>query len=158
MSLGCSSGDARGSQSGSEGAESSPSISLAGRVTDAAHVLTEEQKVGLSAKLEKLELATGHQVVVVTVPTIGGRDIAIFTRDLANSWGIGRKDYDDGVVLLIAPYERKARIAVGYGLEEKLPDSLCQQIMTEQMIPHFRHGDMAAGIEAGVNALSTQLH
>lgn len=96
-------------------------------------------------------------MVVATVRTLGGQDIATFTRNLANAWGIGRKDYNDGVVLLVAPNERKARIAVGLGLEKALPDALCRQIMDEQMLPRFREGDLSAGIEAGVDALIARL-
>ena len=157
LAVACSNGGASGSQSGPEAA-GSPSIGLAGRVTDAAEILTQEQEAGLSKKLEKLEFATDHQMAVVTVPTLGGRNVAAFTRDLANSWGIGREGHDDGVVLLVAPKERKARIAVGYGLEKTLPDALCEQIRAEQMIPRFQEGNFAGGLEAGVDALSSRLH
>lgn len=157
LALGCNNGRASSSQSNREVATPASSVPLAGRVTDAAKVLTVEQEASLSAKLEELERATGHQMVVATVPTLGGQDVAQFTRNLANSWGIGRKGYDDGVVLLIAPNERKARIAVGYGLEKKLPDALCQQIMAEEIIPRFRQGKLASGIESGVNALVARL-
>ena len=126
---------------------------LAGWVTDAAHILSPEQQARLSAKLQQLERSTQHQVVVVTVPTLGGRDVADFTRDLANEWGIGRKGYNDGVVLLVAPNERKVRLAVGYGLEGKLTDNACQQIIEKTMLPRFRQGDVPGGIEAGTDAL-----
>ena len=96
-------------------------------------------------------------MVIVTVSTLGGRDVADFTRDLANSWGIGRKGHNDGVVLLVAPNERKVRIAVGYGLEKALPNALCQKIIDEQMLPRFREGDLPAGIEAGSRALIARL-
>lgn len=96
-------------------------------------------------------------MVVVTVPTLGGADIATFTRDLANSWGIGRKGHDDGVVILVAPNERKVRIAVGYGLENVLTHDLCKQIIDEQMLPRFRQGDLPGGIESGANAVIARL-
>ena len=96
-------------------------------------------------------------MVVATVPTLGGADVATFTKDLANKWGIGRKDYDDGVVLLVAPNERKVRIAVGYGLEKSLTPDLCKQIIDQQMLPRFREGDLAGGIEAGAKALIARL-
>jgi uncharacterized protein len=157
LSLGCSNSQAGDSQASHEVAAPRSSIDLVGRVTDAANVLTNEQETGLSTKLESLERTTGRQMIVVTVPTLGGQDIAAFSRDLANSWGIGREGYDDGVVLLVAPNEHEARIAVGYGLEQTLPDSLCQQIMAKQMIPRFQQSDLAGGIEAGVDALSSHL-
>lgn len=96
-------------------------------------------------------------MVVVTAPTTGGRDIADFARDLGNSWGIGRKGYNDGVMILVAPNERKVRIAVGYGLEKRLTDRLCKQIIEQEMLPHLREGDFAGGIGAGTDALIAQL-
>ena len=132
-------------------------LDLTGRVTDAADLLTPAQEAALSAKLERLERTTQHQMVVVTVPSLGGSDIATFTADLANSWRIGRKDHDDGAVLLIAPSERKVRIAVGYGLEKILTDAVCKEIIQEQMLPSFRKGDLPHGIGAGVDALIARL-
>lgn len=133
-------------------------VPLAGRVTDAAHILSPHEQVILSDRLEKLEQKTQHQLVVVTVPSLGGRDVADYTRDLANSWGIGRKGYNDGVVLLVAPTEHKVRIAVGYGLEKRLSDATCQQIIDQEVLPLFRKGDLPGGIEAGTNALIASLH
>ena len=134
-----------------------PAIPLAGRVTDAAHILSAAERSALTIKSERLERATQHQMVVVTIPSLGGRDIADFARDLGNSWGIGRKGYDDGVILLVAPHERKVRIAVGYGLEKTLTSSVCQKIIDESILPRFRKGDLAGGIEAGTDALVKRL-
>ena len=85
------------------------------------------------------------------------RDIANFTRDLANSWGIGRKGYNDGVVLLVAPNEHAVRIAVGYGLERQLTDPVCEQIIKQAMLPHFRRRDLSGGIQAGTDRLIARL-
>jgi uncharacterized protein len=134
-----------------------PAVALIGRVTDTAHILSAQQQSALSTKLERLEQRTKHQMVVVTVPTLKGRDVADFTRDLANSWGIGRKGYNDGIVLLVAPHEQKVRIAVGYGLERQLTHEVCQQIIDQEMLPRFRRGDLRGGIEAGADALITRL-
>lgn len=134
-----------------------PAIALAGRVTDAAHILTPAQASGLSIKLENLERATGHQMVIVTAPTLAGQDVATFTRKLGNDWGIGRKGVNDGVVLLVAPNERKVRISVGYGLEKTLPRAACQEIIDQLLLPRFREGDVAGGIDAGVDALIRRL-
>jgi uncharacterized protein len=130
-----------------------PNIALTGRVTDAAHILDDAREASLSRRLEQLERKTGHQMVVVTVPTLGGQDVAAFTRALGNAWGIGRAKQDDGVILLVAPNERKARIAVGYGLEKTLPNAVCDKIMGDQILPRFRAGDLPGGIEAGASAL-----
>jgi uncharacterized protein len=160
--LACSDGKASSSQPERSAASPvvavrSASLPLTGRVTDAASVLSHEQRARLSAKLEQLERSTHHQMVVVTVPALSGRDVADFTRDLANEWGIGRKGYDDGVVLLVAPNERKVRIAVGYGLEGTLTHEVCQQIIDTAMLPRFRHRDISGGIEAGTDALIVRL-
>lgn len=157
LTFGSSIHEVKGAKVGQEAVASTGFPSLAGRVTDVAQVLTGQQKNRLSAKLELIEQTTGHQMIVVTVPTLGGRDIAGFARDLGNTWGIGRKGYDDGVILLVAPRERRIRIAVGYGLEEALPNALCKQIIDKQMLPHFRNDDLAGGIEAGVDALASRL-
>lgn len=132
-------------------------MALAGRVTDGAEILEPAAEAKLSGKLETLERATGRQLVVVTVPTLGGRDIAAFTRDLGNAWGIGREKEDDGVILLVAPNERQVRIAVGHGLEGTLTDDICSQIIESEMLPHFRRSDLRGGIEAGVDALVSRL-
>ena len=88
---------------------------------------------------------------------LDGQDVATFTRNLGNSWGIGRKGHDDGVIFLIAPNERKTRIEVGDGLRTVLPDALCRQILQEKVLPRFREGDLAGGVEAGANALIERL-
>ena len=111
----------------------------------------------LTSTLAALEKRTGHQMVVVTVPDLGGQPIEDYARNLGNRWGIGRKEYNDGVVILMAPRERKIRISVGYGLESKLPNSLCQSIIDEAMLPRFRANDYAGGLAAGVDALITHL-
>jgi len=161
FTLACSNGQAISAPAaGTESENSATSMAavpLAGRVTDTAHILSPQEQATLSGRLAKLEQKTQHQLVVVTVPSLDGRDVANYTRDLANSWGIGRKGYDDGVVLLVAPKERKVRIAVGYGLEKRLPDGVCQQIIDQKILPSFRKGDLSGGIEAGTDALIARL-
>lgn len=130
-----------------------PAIELVGRVTDQANILSEDQRATISKKLEQLEAATQHQMVVATVSSLEGREIEPFTTDLANAWGIGRRDINDGVVVLVAPNERKVRIAVGYGLESTLTDELCAEIIENAMLPNFREGAYFSGIESGVDAL-----
>ncbi|MCT2400727.1 TPM domain-containing protein [Novosphingobium mangrovi (ex Huang et al. 2023)] len=135
----------------------SDTLRLQGRVTDAANILAADVERRLSARLQRLEEATGHQMVVVTTPSLGGEDIATYTRALGNRRGVGRKDYDDGIIVLIAPQERKTRIAVGYGLEKVLTDAACAEVIRDDMIPHFRKGNFASGVEAAVASLSAKL-
>lgn len=157
----CSDGPAagRGGRGEAQALASSapPAVALSGRVTDAAAILDPDFEARLSARLERLERESGRQLVVVTVPSLGGRDVAGFTRDLGNAWGIGRADEDDGVILLIAPRERQARIAVGEGLETVLTDAACREILASDILPRFRSGDLPGGIEAGVAALIARL-
>lgn len=134
-----------------------PAIALAGRVTDKADLLTDAEEDRLTATLAALERDKGHQFVVVTTPSLNGQSIERFTIALARAWGIGRIGYNDGVVLLVAPHERKARIEVGRGLEAKLTDAICRGIMERDIIPRVQEGDMPAGIIAGVDAIDRRL-
>jgi uncharacterized protein len=111
----------------------------------------------ISSKSEALEAQTGRQFVVVTVNSLDGQDSATYTRDLGNYWRIGRKGYNDGVILLVAPNERKIWIAVGDGLATVLPNAQAQQIVDELMLPYFRTDRMPEGITAGADALVHQL-
>lgn len=128
-----------------------------GLVTDAANVLTVKQRAELTQKLTSFERGTRHQMAIVTTPSLGERDVADYTKDLANNWGVGRKGINDGIVILIAPTEKKVRITVGYGLEKQLPNDLCQQIIESKMLPSFRKQDYATGLAAGADALIASL-
>ena len=130
---------------------------LTGRVTDAAYVLSAAQAGRLAATLAKLEHDTGHQLVVVTVPSLHGEDIAAFTQRHANAWRIGRARYNDGVVVLLAPNQRQVRIAVGLGLERVLTDDRCAKIIREHMAPYFARGDLPGGLAAGIAELDAVL-
>ena len=132
-------------------------LALAGRVTDAADILDAAQESRLSGKLRALQQRTQHEMVVVTVPSLNGEDVADYTRALGSRWGIGRSSHNDGVILLLAPNERMARIEVGSGLETVLPNSLCAEIMENEIIPLARAGDLPGAIDAGVTALIARL-
>src|SRR5690606_17326498 len=103
------------------------------------------------------ERMTGHQLIVVTVPSLDGQDIAPYATNLANQRGIGRRGQDDGILLLVAPGERQARIAVGRGLETRLPDAAAREIMEMAILPLFRRGDIPAGIDAGASTIIGKL-
>ena len=113
-----------------------------GWVSDEAHLLSTREKAALTARLIDLERTRGHQFVVVTVNSLNGQDIASYTRNLGNSWGIGRKDINDGVILLVAPTEKKVRIEVGLGLEQTLTDEKAATIIDHDIPPRFASGDM----------------
>lgn len=136
---------------------SSAQFVLKDRVTDLAGILSQDQEARISKQLEGLEAQTGHQFVVASVPSLHGQPIERFSLDLANRSGIGRQGYNDGVVLLIAPNERRVRIEVGLGLENVLTNARCEKVIQEQILPKFRAGDLPGGIEAGVSAIIADL-
>jgi uncharacterized protein len=126
---------------------------LTGRVVDRADLLAPESRAQLTDELADHEAATGQQVVVVTLPSLDGRAIEEYAYQLGRHWGIGRKEYDDGVLLLIAAAERQIRIEVGYGLEGTLTDAAAWDIIQSHIVPWFRKGDYDAGILAGAHAI-----
>jgi len=130
---------------------------LTGRVVDAADLLPPEVEARLAAKLEALEAQSQRQLVVATVPDLEGYDIADYGYQLGRFWGLGDKERNDGALLLVAPNERKVRIEVGYGLEGYLTDALSALIIQNTILPAFRNGDFAGGIEAGTDAIIAQL-
>ena len=130
---------------------------LTGRVTDAASIIPDDVEARLTQKLAALEQQSQRQLVVATIPDLQGYEISDYGYRLGREWGIGDKERNDGVLLLVAPNERKVRIEVGYGLEPVITDGLSFLIVNDDIVPRFRDGDMPGGIEAGVDALVTQL-
>jgi uncharacterized protein len=130
---------------------------LTGRVVDEAGILDPRDVLDLTSKSEALEAATRRQFVIVSVKSLNGRDVAAYTRDLGNAWGIGDEDRDDGVILLVAPNEKQARIAVGTGLEKALTDETAARIMQGAILPRFRAGDLSGGAQVGADALIAEL-
>ena len=130
---------------------------LSGRVVDQADLLPPDQEAAITARLAQLETQTGDQLVVATLDSLQDYEIEDYGYRLGRAWGIGNAENDSGVLLIVAPNERKVRIEVGYGLEPVLTDALSNQIIQTDILPPFRDGDFASGIEAGVDALITQL-
>jgi len=130
---------------------------LTGRVVDRADLLSPAQEAALSARSAALEKARGHQFVVVTVPDLGGHAIEDYGVHLGRYWGIGRKHVNDGVLLLVAPNERKVRIEVGYGLENTLTDPRAAAIIARDILPAFKAGDLPGGIIAGAASITRTL-
>lgn len=130
---------------------------LTGRVVDAANVIPADAEARLTGKLEALEQQSRRQLVVVTLADLQGYDIADYGYQLGRAWGIGDKTRNDGALLIVAPAERKLRIEVGYGLEGILTDGLSSLIINQTIVPRFKAGDLPGGIEAGADAIITQL-
>ncbi|MDR2858472.1 MAG: TPM domain-containing protein, partial [Novosphingobium sp.] len=130
---------------------------LTGRVNDAANIIPADVETRLDQKLAALETQSRRQLVIVTLPDLQGYDIADYGYQLGRAWGIGSKARNDGALLIVAPKERKLRIEVGYGLEGVLTDGMSSLIINQDIVPRFKAGDMAGGIEAGTDAIIRQL-
>ena len=130
---------------------------LTGRVVDRANLLPPTDEAELTERLEKLERESGRQLVVATVPSLEGRTIEDYGYRLGRTWGIGREGEDDGVILLVAPNERKVRIETGYGARVFLTDAVSSVIIRNAITPRFRQDDYAGGISAGVDAIIEQM-
>lgn len=130
---------------------------LTGRVVDTANIIPPADEAALTQKLAALEQASSRQLVVATVPSLQGNDIADYGYQLGRHWGIGQKGANNGIILLVAPTERKVRIDVGYGLEPIMTDALSHQIITQQILPAFKSNDYPGGINAGADAIIAQL-
>ena len=130
---------------------------LSGRVVDAAELLSPADEAELTRKLEALEQASSRQLVVATVPDLQGYPIEDYGYQLGRKWGIGQSEANNGVILLVAPNERRVRIEVGYGLEPIVTDALSWQIIEQTILPRFREDDYPGGIKAGADALIEQL-
>ena len=130
---------------------------LTGRVVDAAHVLDAGTVSAITSRSEQLERATGRQLVVATVPSLEGLDVQDYGYRLGRAWKIGEAGKNTGVVLVVAPNERKVGIEVGYGLEGTLTDALSSVILQQRVLPKFREGDLNAGVQEGADAIADQL-
>ena len=126
---------------------------LTGRVTDNAEVLGQATRDSLADHLRKYEARSGNQVVVLTVPTLGSDSVEEYAERIFNSWHLGQQGKNNGVLVLVAPQERRMRIEVGYGLEGTLTDLLCGRIIRDRMTPRFAAGDYDGGMSAGVSAI-----
>jgi uncharacterized protein len=127
--------------------------SLSGRVVDQTGTLSASDAAALTQRLKDLETRKGSQVAVLIVPTTQPETIEQFSIRVAEAWKIGRRKIDDGALLVVAKNDRKLRIEVGYGLEGALPDVTARRIIDEIIVPHFRTGDFAGGISAGVDRI-----
>ncbi|MHC8340584.1 TPM domain-containing protein [Pseudomonas sp. HLT2-19-2] len=126
---------------------------LTGRVVDNAQMIEPSVREQLTQQLQAHEKATGEQLVVVTLPDLQGTDIADFGYQLGRYWGIGQKDKNTGALLIVARDDRKLRIEVGYGLEDRLTDAQSSVIINQVITPAFKTGNFSKGISDGVAAM-----
>lgn len=130
---------------------------LSGRVVDQAGLLSSEQEAELTQLSAEIEAASTRQFVVATVNSLEDREIEDYGYRLGRAWGIGQGEANNGVILLVAPNERRVRIEVGYGLEPIVPDGFASDVINGTILPAFRDGDMAGGIVAGARQIGEQL-
>lgn len=126
---------------------------LTGRIVDGANLIAPEARQRIEAKLKAHEDKTSDQLVVATVPSLQDVTIEDYANGLFRFWKLGEAKTNNGVLLLVAPNERKVRIEVGYGLEGALTDALSKIIITTAVAPKFKAGDFAGGIEGGVDGI-----
>ena len=118
----------------------------AARVNDYARVLDDAGRSAIEARLAAFERESSTQIVVATIPSLDGQSIEDVAVRVVENWGLGQKDKNNGVLLLIAISDRRARIEVGYGLEDRLTDALSRRILEDRLFPALRAGNPAAGV------------
>jgi uncharacterized protein len=125
-----------------------------GAVNDFANVISPEQRAAMEGLAREVLQKTGTAVVVVTVPTVGDRVVDDYATRLYETWGIGKKGEDKGVLILLAMKERRVRIETGYGVEGILPDGVVGEIIRLQVIPYMKQGDYGGGLLNAMTAVS----
>jgi uncharacterized protein len=125
-----------------------------GAVNDFANVIPPEQRAAMESLAGEVLQKTGTAVVVATVPTVGDRVVDDYATRLYESWGIGKKGEDKGVLILLALKERRVRIETGYGVEGILPDGVVGEIIRLQVIPPLKQGDYGQGLLNAMTAVS----
>lgn len=126
---------------------------LTGRVTDNAQILSEETRQSITERLKAHEEKTTNQIAVLTVPTLGGEGIEEYANAVFKEWKLGQKGKDNGILVVVAPKDRRMRIEVGYGLEGTMPDGVAGSIIRDVMTPHFKNNDYNKGIDEGVQSI-----
>ena len=126
---------------------------LTRRVTDLADVLSPAEEQQLTAQLAAYEQKTGQQFAVLTIESLEGDPLEDFSIRVVEKWQLGSKEKDEGLLLLVAEQDRKVRIEVGYGLEGRITDAQSARVIREVLVPAFRQGEFAAGIERAMGVL-----
>ena len=130
---------------------------LTGRVVDQANIIQPDTRAAIEQRSADLEEKSGIQLVVATVNSLEGQEIEPYANELFRKWALGEKKKNNGVLMLVAPNERRVRIEVGYGLEGTLTDALSKVIISNAMTPRFKAGNFSEGISRGVDDIITVL-
>lgn len=126
-------------------------------VIDEAKLLSASDKQAIETKLRSLNDRGLAQAAVVIVPTTNGEDIFDYSMKVADRWKLGKKDTDQGLLMVVAVNDRKMYILTGYGLEGTIPDAAAKRIISDDITPRFKQGDYAGGITAGINRIEERL-
>lgn len=127
-------------------------------VNDFASVMTDSDKQSVLSMGAVLQEKTGAQAVVVTVPDLDGKDPGDFATELGRKWGVGQKDKNNGIVILLSSGDRQVYIAVGYGLEGALPDSKTGRILDTYGMPYFKQDNFSSGLIKVYNAVVSEIY
>ncbi len=134
-----------------------PNVQLSDRreyVSDPGNLLSPSTKAEVNKRLYDLRQQTTAEVVVALPPDIGDMPIEEWAEKLFTSWGIGKRDKDNGLLLVIAPEQRKARIETGYGVEGVLPDISCKNIIGQEIVPAMREDDIDAAVNNATKTIA----
>jgi len=126
-------------------------------VSDPTALLSAQTRDTINALFTQLESETGIEVTVAMLPSIGEADAFDFAHRLFRSWGVGKKESDNGLLILYVEDQHTIRFVTGYGLEGTLTDALCKRIQSRYMIPAFKHGDKDKGMVLGAKAIYSTL-
>jgi uncharacterized protein len=125
-----------------------------GFVNDFAGVLNQAARARLEERLRTYEQATTNEIAIAIFPSLGGRTIEDVGVRLLEQWRVGKREKNNGVLIVVAVQDRRVRIEVGYGLEGQLPDATTGKIIRDVLVPHFRQGDYAGGLDTAVDELT----
>jgi uncharacterized protein len=135
-------------------AEDYPAVPIRqGRVTDLANILSTETNERLSKKLAAYEQRTQHQLAILIVPTLSGESIESYSLRVSNTWKLGLKGLNNGILVTLAISERRVRIELGYGMEPFISNANAATIINTVMVPAFRRADYGGGLDAGLSEL-----
>lgn len=122
-------------------------------VNDFGNFLEPFQRQALEKKIRDYNDSTSSAIVIITVPDLDGYDIAEVALKYLREWGIGTKEKNNGVLILVSKDPRRARIETGYGMEGVLPDVTAKRIIEERMIPYFKENDYYRGFDNTIDAI-----
>lgn len=123
------------------------------QINDEAHVFSQNERDELLSLVQNFEQNSTTQIAIVTLNSLGNKSIEELSLEIARGYKLGQKEDSNGVLLVVAPNEKKVRIEVGYGLEGVLTDAVASEIINSVMIPEFKNGKMSEGVKEGVLAI-----